>query len=261
MRGSDGVIINTFDGIEGRVITALSNGLCLPEGTTLPIFCVGPVTAAFTSSSASCGAEDNVKGCLRWLDSQPSHSVVFLCFGSEGAFSRAQLKEIVVRLEKSEQWFLWVVRLRSESGSEEEEASLDELLIGRITGAGQPREEAEPVRWIAERTREGLLQGGMADIDRTLLYALQMEDGQSTDEEVDQETDAPAGEEEGAGNQPQPDPEDEGGAEVGGTSGSVKKASLEGDHGSDPVQEEGRSVAEEEDTRGPASKKHRVESH
>ncbi|XP_057419181.1 uncharacterized protein LOC130713406 [Lotus japonicus] len=87
--------------------------------------------------------------------------------------------------------------------------------------------------------------GGMADIDRTLLDALRVEDGQSTDEEAEQETDAAQGEEGHAENQPQPDLEDGGGAVVGGTS--------------DPVQGKGRSGSEEEDTRGPASKKRRVD--
>ncbi|XP_061358080.1 UDP-glycosyltransferase 1-like [Gastrolobium bilobum] len=119
MRESDGVIINTFDAIEGRAIKALSAGLCLPEGTTPPVFCIGPVI------SAPCRGDES--GCLRWLDSQPSQSVVLLSFGSLGRFSRTQLKEIAIGLEKSDQRFLWVVRSESE-GVNSEEPSLDELL-------------------------------------------------------------------------------------------------------------------------------------
>nr|POE81235.1 isoform 3 of udp-glycosyltransferase 88a1 [Quercus suber] len=51
-----------------------------------------------------------VPECLSWLDSQPSQSVVFLCFGSLGLFSIEQLKEIALGLEKSDQRFLWVAR-------------------------------------------------------------------------------------------------------------------------------------------------------
>ncbi|KAK7861299.1 udp-glycosyltransferase 88a1 [Quercus suber] len=47
-----------------------------------------------------------VPECLSWLDSQPSQSVVFLCFGSLGLFSIEQLKEIALGLEKSDQRFL-----------------------------------------------------------------------------------------------------------------------------------------------------------
>jgi len=119
MRESCGVIVNTCDAIEGRVIEAFNEGLM--EGPTPPVFCIGPVI-----SSAPCRGDDN--GCLSWLDSQPSQSVVFLSFGSMGRFSRTQLREIAVGLEKSEQRFLWVVRSEFEEGDSGEPPSLEELL-------------------------------------------------------------------------------------------------------------------------------------
>lgn len=119
MKESDGVIINTFDAIEGRAAKALKAGLCLPEGATPPLFCIGPMI------SPPCKGEDERGSlCLSWLDLQPSQSVVLLSFGSMGRFSRAQLNEIAIGLEKSEQRFLWVVRSEPDS----EELSLDEML-------------------------------------------------------------------------------------------------------------------------------------
>nr|UNO36932.1 UGT6 [Pueraria montana var. thomsonii] len=116
MRGSVGIIINTFEPIEEEPIRALSE-----DGTVPPLFCIGPVI------SAPYGEDD--KGCLSWLDSQPSQSVVLLCFGSMGSFSRSQLKEIAIGLEKSEQRFLWVVRAElGGADSVEEQPSLDELM-------------------------------------------------------------------------------------------------------------------------------------
>ncbi|KAI5411405.1 hypothetical protein KIW84_056477 [Lathyrus oleraceus] len=50
------------------------------------------------------------ENCLSWLDKQPSRSVVYLCFGSRGSFSVAQLKEIAEGLERSGHRFLWVVK-------------------------------------------------------------------------------------------------------------------------------------------------------
>ena len=47
---------------------------------------------------------------MSWLDTQPIQSVVFLCFGSNGAFSPAQVKEIANGLERSGKRFLWVVK-------------------------------------------------------------------------------------------------------------------------------------------------------
>jgi hydroquinone glucosyltransferase len=119
MMESDGVIVNTFDAIESRVIKAFKAGLCLPDGTTPPLYCIGPMI-----SLPSMGENESDNLCLSWLDSQPSKSVVFLCFGSMGRFSKAQLNEIAIGLEKSEQRFLWVVR----SDADSENLSLEELL-------------------------------------------------------------------------------------------------------------------------------------
>ncbi|KAK7315162.1 hypothetical protein VNO77_33695 [Canavalia gladiata] len=117
LRECDGVIVNTCDAFEGRVIRALNEGV--KEGTNPHVFCIGPVI------SGPCRGDES--GCLNWLDSQPSQSVVFLSFGSMGRFSKVQLREIAFGLEKSEQRFLWV--LRSElHGDDSEEPSLDELL-------------------------------------------------------------------------------------------------------------------------------------
>ncbi|KAG4952440.1 hypothetical protein JHK85_046307 [Glycine max] len=119
MRGSYGIIVNTCEAIEERVLEAFNEGLM--EGTTPKVFCIGPVI-----SSAPCRKDDN--GCLSWLNSQPSQSVVFLSFGSMGRFSRTQLREIAIGLEKSEQRFLWVVRSEFEEGESAEPPSLEELL-------------------------------------------------------------------------------------------------------------------------------------
>ncbi|CAJ2666188.1 unnamed protein product [Trifolium pratense] len=119
MKESDGIIINTFDALEARALKALKEGFCLPEGTTPPLFCIGPMI-----SLPSKGEDEKGSLCLSWLDSQPSQSVVFLCFGSMGRFSKAQLNEIAIGLEKSDHRFLWVVR----SDVDIEDQSLDQLL-------------------------------------------------------------------------------------------------------------------------------------
>ncbi|PON96950.1 UDP-glucuronosyl/UDP-glucosyltransferase [Trema orientale] len=99
-----GMIVNTFESLEPRAVKAITDGLCVPDGVTPPIHCIGPLTVTKEG-----------KGVVRpktltWLDSQPSRSVVFLCFGSLGSFSAEQLREIAVGLERSGQRFLWVVR-------------------------------------------------------------------------------------------------------------------------------------------------------
>ena len=119
MAKSNGIFVNTFDLLEKKAIKAISDGLCVPDGLTPPIFCIGPLT----SSSSQDGDEHE---CLKWLNSQPSRSVVFLSFGSMGLFSVKQLREMGVGLENSGQRFLWVVR--NPPPDNEKEPNLDELL-------------------------------------------------------------------------------------------------------------------------------------
>ncbi|KAM0034292.1 putative UDP-glucuronosyl/UDP-glucosyltransferase, UDP-glycosyltransferase family [Helianthus debilis subsp. tardiflorus] len=98
---SAGIIINTFESLEPKAIKAINEGVCVPDGPTPPIYCVGPLVTS---------GGDGLHECLNWLDLQPSESVVYLCFGSLGLFSSEQLKEIATGLEMSGVRFLWVVR-------------------------------------------------------------------------------------------------------------------------------------------------------
>ncbi|RVX01902.1 Anthocyanidin 5,3-O-glucosyltransferase [Vitis vinifera] len=102
---SAGIIVNTFESLEPMALKAVRDGLCVTDGPTLPVFSIGPLIATHGGDGGEHG-----KKCLKWLDSQPKRSVVFLCFGSMGLFSEEQLKEVAVGLERSGQRFLWVVR-------------------------------------------------------------------------------------------------------------------------------------------------------
>ncbi|XP_042492035.1 UDP-glycosyltransferase 88F4-like [Macadamia integrifolia] len=104
LRRSKGIMVNTFKCLESRSIKAITDGLCVPDAPTPPVYCVGPLIAAPKNEGEA------VSQCMSWLDGQPSQSVVFLSFGSRGVFSTAQVREIAIGLEKSGQRFLWVVR-------------------------------------------------------------------------------------------------------------------------------------------------------
>ena len=106
---SAGIIVNTFESLEPKAVQAVSNGLCVPDGPTPPVYYIGPLIATYNVRSDHNEGEA-MPECLPWLDSQPSQSVVFLCFGSLGLFSIEQLNEIALGLERSGQRFLWVVR-------------------------------------------------------------------------------------------------------------------------------------------------------
>ncbi|KAK9184033.1 hypothetical protein WN943_024378 [Citrus x changshan-huyou] len=73
----------------------------------------------------------------RKLKSKQPNSVVYLCFGSLANFTSAQLTEIAMGLQASEQNFIWIVRKNKNSGGEEEKE--DWLPLGfekRMEGKG-----------------------------------------------------------------------------------------------------------------------------
>ena len=107
MPKSYGLVINTFDDLEPVGIRTIGEGKCFPDGPTPPVYCIGPLIAGADEDESNDKARH---ACLSWLDTQPRQSVVFLCFGSQGTFSPAQLKEIANGLERSGKRFLWVVK-------------------------------------------------------------------------------------------------------------------------------------------------------
>ncbi|GFP81029.1 baicalein 7-o-glucuronosyltransferase, partial [Phtheirospermum japonicum] len=112
MRKSAGIVTNGFDALEFRAKEALLNGSCVPGGPTPPVYLIGPLVGE------SNGVVEHE--CLKWLDSQPSKSVIFLCFGRRGLFSAEQLREMAVGLENSGHRFLWSL--------ENDDPDLDALL-------------------------------------------------------------------------------------------------------------------------------------
>lgn len=99
-----GIIANSFQELEPGAIKELQKEE--PGNSKPPVYPVGPLV------NVDCAAQTGVDEaeCLRWLDEQPRGSVIFVCFGSGGTLSSAQMNEIALGLEMSEQRFLWVVR-------------------------------------------------------------------------------------------------------------------------------------------------------
>ncbi|XP_058072470.1 anthocyanidin 3-O-glucosyltransferase 2-like [Magnolia sinica] len=132
---TQGIIINTFSELEPTPLKAMADGRCLPDHATPPIYPVGPLIALDENSQSKSSV------LIEWLDQQPRTSVVFLCFGSRGAFSLPQVKEIALGLEKSGHRFLWSLRCpASENHSMPVDADLDHVLpdgfLDRTKGRG-----------------------------------------------------------------------------------------------------------------------------
>ncbi|XP_021764994.1 UDP-glycosyltransferase 88B1-like [Chenopodium quinoa] len=108
MLKSDGIIVNSFESLEVKAVKGLKQGTCLPGTQIPPVYCIGPLFANRGGGAENSGEERHE--CLKWLDSQPSKSVVYLGFGSRGVFSKEQILEIAFGLERSGVRFLWTVR-------------------------------------------------------------------------------------------------------------------------------------------------------
>nr|XP_034591368.1 anthocyanidin 5,3-O-glucosyltransferase-like [Setaria viridis] len=131
---ADGMLVNTFASLEARALGALKNPEFLLLGSELtvpPVYSVGPLV------ERAAGRETREEHeCLAWLDEQPEHSVVFLCFGSIGYHTEAQLKEMAVGLERSGHRFLWVVRAPPGHADPDLDTLLPEGFLERTSGRG-----------------------------------------------------------------------------------------------------------------------------
>ncbi|KAL6201720.1 hypothetical protein ACLB2K_025432 [Fragaria x ananassa] len=98
-----GIIVNTFDELERHALNVVS------DGRGPPVYPVGPlvdVTGPDDWYSEKVG-HDTI---MKWLDDQPSSSVVFLCFGSMGSLTGPQVREVAIGLERAKVRFLWSLR-------------------------------------------------------------------------------------------------------------------------------------------------------
>ncbi|CAH1412186.1 unnamed protein product [Lactuca virosa] len=103
----DGILVNSFEELEEETFRVLYTGAA---GQT-PIYPIGPLIQSVPSN------EPNPHDCIKWLDSQPDGSVVFVSFGSGGTLSLLQIHELALGLEMSGHKFLWVVRSPDENAS------------------------------------------------------------------------------------------------------------------------------------------------
>ncbi|KAJ6968763.1 7-deoxyloganetic acid glucosyltransferase-like [Populus alba x Populus x berolinensis] len=119
MPRASGLILNTFDRLEASMISKLGSFFS-------KIYTLGPLQglsdtvakspSARTSSNGLLWKED--RGCITWLDSHPSRSVIYVSFGSLVGLFRDQLLEFWHGLVNSGKPFLWVIRSDSIMGED-----------------------------------------------------------------------------------------------------------------------------------------------
>ena len=74
-----GIIVNTVAELEQGVVSAIAEGRCT-RTTGCPALTLYPIGSVISFRTPA----DPPHECVRWLETQPPGSVVFLCFGSGG---------------------------------------------------------------------------------------------------------------------------------------------------------------------------------
>ncbi|PON65982.1 UDP-glucuronosyl/UDP-glucosyltransferase [Parasponia andersonii] len=114
MKESSGILVNTYESIDGESLAALNKGLVL-KGLP-PVIAIGPLPPFKFEKSQP----------LAWLDDQPAKSVLYVSFGSRTAISREQIRELGDGLVRSGKRFLWVVK--DKKVDQEDEVELVDLI-------------------------------------------------------------------------------------------------------------------------------------
>ncbi|XVF76343.1 hypothetical protein PTKIN_Ptkin13bG0258900 [Pterospermum kingtungense] len=129
--GAFGLITNSFEELEAEYVESYK------KVKRHKVWCVGPVSLC-NKDSMDKAKRGNValtdeNQYLKWLDSWPASSVIYICFGSLSRLTAPQLIELGSALEASKRPFVWVIR------------------------GGHKREEFE--KWLAEDGFEERIKG------------------------------------------------------------------------------------------------------
>ncbi|XP_010468740.1 PREDICTED: UDP-glycosyltransferase 72D1 [Camelina sativa] len=132
---SDGVLVNTWEELQGNTLAALKEDEELSRVMKVPVYPIGPIVR-------SKEHVEKPNTIFEWLDKQRERSVVYVCLGSGGTLSLEQTIELAWGLELSGQRFLWILRrpasyLGSSSIDDDQViASLPEGFLDRTCGVG-----------------------------------------------------------------------------------------------------------------------------
>ena len=126
LKKSSGILVNTYESIDGEALAALNKGIVL-KGLP-PVIAIGPLPPFNLEKSLP----------LAWLDDQPAELVLYVSFGSRTVLSREQIRELGDGLVRSGKRFLWVVKDKKVDQEDEVELvdSIGHGLMERVKERG-----------------------------------------------------------------------------------------------------------------------------
>ncbi|XP_058200944.1 crocetin glucosyltransferase, chloroplastic-like [Rhododendron vialii] len=115
------VLVNSFDALESGALRAIEKLNLVAIGPLIPSAFLGGKDPSDNSFGGDLFHDS--KAYIKWLDSNPSESVIYAAFGSYSPIAKQQMEEIAHGLLACGRPFLWVVR-----SGEEEKLSFKEKL-------------------------------------------------------------------------------------------------------------------------------------
>ncbi|KAK9062510.1 hypothetical protein SSX86_019697 [Deinandra increscens subsp. villosa] len=100
------VLVNTFDELEIESVRAVENLVMLPVGPLIPSECLNGRGQSLVCDLFEKPEDDYMK----WLNTKPKSSVVYVSFGSLSTLSVDEAEEMASGLLESGRPFLWVMR-------------------------------------------------------------------------------------------------------------------------------------------------------
>ncbi|KAF3617962.1 putative 36.4 kDa proline-rich protein-like [Capsicum annuum] len=141
-----GILINTVAEFESHAVNSLASDPELPPVYTVGLLLDAENQKPSTQAAGSRPDLENQKGkgnstsedeeIIKWLDQQPTASVLFLCFGTLGVFQPPQLVEMAIALERSGVRFVWSMRLPANAETTKLKEILPEGFLERTKNSG-----------------------------------------------------------------------------------------------------------------------------
>ncbi|KAI4349074.1 hypothetical protein L6164_009715 [Bauhinia variegata] len=131
-----GIVVNSFEELEPEYAKECR------RVTGHKIWCIGPVSLLNKDNldKAQRGKRDSSHDAsqyLKWLDSWPPSSVIYVCLGSLNRVTPEQLIELGLGLELTNRPFMWVIKARGSYRKEEtEKLLLENGFEERVKGRG-----------------------------------------------------------------------------------------------------------------------------